>query len=87
MSTTIKTNRGPLTIGEDGAIDGLWRVCERELMTGAQVRKLSGRVTRSTFLRWREKQGFPAPVLKFPGVGGVLELWARTAVEAWLRER
>ena len=84
--TRIKTNRGIITISPHGQIDGLWRLCQRELRTAAQVRKLAGGVARDTLLRWR-RDDFPEPVLTFAARAGKLELWSRTEVEAWLKAR
>lgn len=83
--TRIKTNRGVITVDSaTGRIDGLWRLCRRELRTAAQVRKLAGGVARDTLLRWRRTKDFPQPVLTFPARAGTLELFSRTEVEAWL---
>lgn len=89
LPARIKTNRGTLTVTASGAIDGLWRLARKELMTGVEVRKLAGKVTRETLIRWRAGKGFPEPVLTFgrPGRGGALELWARSEVEVWLEAR
>jgi hypothetical protein len=85
--TRIKTNRGVITVDSaSGRIDGLWRLCQRELRTAAQVRKLAGGVARDTLLRWR-RDDFPEPVLTFAARAGKLELWSRTEVEAWLKAR
>lgn len=83
--TIVQTPRGKLKIAANGEIDGLWQLCRRELRTGAEVRKLAGGVTRNTLRSWREK-GFPDPVLTFPAHNRPLELWSRTAVEAWLAD-
>jgi hypothetical protein len=85
--TRIETNRGVLIVNRaSGDLTGLWEVCAAELMTGAAVRELAGGVARDTLLRWRARD-FPAPVLRFKAARGELELWSRTAIEAWLRER
>lgn len=73
--------RGVLTLGPGGEIQGLWRICQRELRTNEEVRAMGGGVTRHTLLAWRRK-GFPEPVVRL----GKLELWSRTAVEAWLED-
>ena len=80
----IKTPRGIITFGPKGEIEGLWRVCSRELRTNEQVRKLCGGITRATLIRWRAN-GFPEPVMILPAHSQKLELWSRTAVEAWMR--
>lgn len=75
-----------------------WTAVRRELLTAKQVRKLCagqglrGRpstapITVNTFRDWRAHQEFPAPVLRIPGRGGTLELWARADVRAWLADR
>ena len=81
---TISTKRGRLVIHPDGSIDGLWRVIQRELLTGQQVRELAGGVERHTLLRWRRQHDFPPPRVSWPAARGKLELWSRTEVEAWL---
>lgn len=83
QTRTISTKRGKITIHPDGRIDGLWQIIRRELRTAAQARKLAGGCTRKTFLTWRKRHGFPAPVAVFEGPGGKLELWSRTQVEEW----
>lgn len=91
---TVRTRRGNLRIGPHGRIDGLWRIIERELRTGEQVRIMCaghgrrGRpstkpIERRTFSNWRSRADFPRPVVKLAGV----DFWSRTDVEDWLRQR
>lgn len=82
---TVKTARGNLYIGPNGEIDGLWRLVQRELRTNPQVREMCG-CSRPTLLRWRARavDPFPQPVVLLKEPNGTLELWERTAVEAWL---
>jgi hypothetical protein len=86
---TIRTPRGNVIIGPADHIEGLWRLVQRELRTGDQVRKLAGGVTRHTLLAWRKraKDPFPAPVVTLPYGRASVELWSRTAVESWLARR
>lgn len=82
--------RGVLTVGPHGRLDGLWRICERELRTNEQVRALCGGITRHTLIAWRglAESPFPAPVVRLPpGRHAKLELWSRTEVEDWLAAR
>lgn len=67
-------------------------VWSRDLMGVYAVRRMLGRalrpdkkpITRHTLLRWRDHEGFPAP-LKAPAAG--CELWDRRVVKAWLESR
>ena len=64
----------------------------RDLADTAAVRKMCGRalrtdrkpITRHTLLRWREHEGFPAP-LDTPQVAG--DLWDRRLVRQWIKDR
>jgi hypothetical protein len=84
--TLIRTKHGTLRIGPRGELDGLWKIVRAELRTNEEVRRLCKIKTRKTLLDWRANHGFPKPVLEIPAKGGVLELWERTAVEAWLED-
>lgn len=84
--TVIRTNRGNLTVREDGTVAGLQRFIQRELRTGAQIYEGAG-VSRMTFYRWRALPDFPKPFVRYPARGGVLELWSRTEVESWIAAR
>lgn len=86
QTITLTIRRRRLTIHPDGSIEGLWEIVRRELRTAQEVRKLCGFKTRATLIAWRAKD-FPAPVISYPAKGGLLELWARAEVEAWLRKR
>jgi hypothetical protein len=86
---TLRTRRGNLYVGPHGRIDGLWRLCARELRTTYQVRVMCGNPTRHTLLAWRrrERDPFPAPVLTLKEGDRPVELWSRTEVEGWLERR
>jgi hypothetical protein len=83
---TLKTKRGVLHIGPEGRIDGLWKIVERELRTNQQVRLMCGGIERSTLIRWRAID-FPKPVITYRHGGRPLELWSRTEIEDWLKQR
>lgn len=60
----------------------------RDIIGNLQVRRLAGRqlgqrkpVTRTTLIRWRDKERFPGPVRKFPDG---TEIWDRRQVRHWL---
>jgi predicted DNA-binding transcriptional regulator AlpA len=86
---TLKTRRGVLHIGPNGRIDGLWKIVQRELRTNQQVREMCGGIERSTLIRWRAdpEQAFPQPVITFKSGGKPLDLWSRTEIEEWLKQR
>jgi hypothetical protein len=55
----------------------------RDIIGGAEVRRMCGGITRHTLINWREKRSFPAPVRVLRDTK--VELWDARQVRAWLR--
>lgn len=51
------------------------------LITAGDIRKMTGTKNRRTLEGWRERRGFPDPVVRL----GAVEGWDRRAVEQWLK--
>lgn len=80
------------------ALEGSWKPGPRTkrhdwipidvIQSNLQVRTMLGSsgvpVPRSTLVRWRRDQDFPAPIIVLPGD---IELWDRRAVRRWKRNR
>lgn len=71
---------GRLNVSTDEA------VMPRDILGNAGVRRVCGKITRATLIRWRNGVGvavpFPEPIRKVNGT----ELWDRVAVKRWLEE-
>lgn len=84
QKVTIRTRRGNLYVGPHGRIEGLWRLCQRELRTAKQVRGMCGFSTRASLIRWRHDKTDPFPKPVWVAKDELVELWSRTEVEEWL---
>lgn len=61
-------------------------IAARDILSAADVRRLSGGISRHTLINWRATKGFPAPMRAIKQRRGRdLELWDRRDVKAWLR--
>lgn len=58
-------------------------IAVRDIIDATDIRKMAGGVTRKTMMAWRAKD-FPQPIRT---TGRGIELWDRSEVRSWLRDR
>lgn len=59
-------------------------IAVRDIIDGADVRKLAGGVTRKALMDWRNRADFPKPIKT---TGGGTMLYDRRQIRAWLQSR
>jgi predicted DNA-binding transcriptional regulator AlpA len=53
------------------------------IVSGTELRRLLGNITRATLIAWRRDRGFPAPVKQLEREA----VWDIREVRAWMRKR